>query len=295
MITRRQFTITAALSAAATAAVPRRALADISTAAAFTRDIDAMEKESGGRFGVYALEPVTGLTLSNRPNERFPMCSTFKFLAAAAILARVDQGKESLSRVVHYTKEELFTYAPVTTAHVEDGLSLAEICAAAVTMSDNTAANLMLAALDGPAGVTAFCRTIGDNVTRLDRTELSLNTCIPGDPRDTSSPAAIATNLRTLVTGNALSPDSRKQLTQWLLDCKTGDTRLRAAVPSTWRVGDKTGTGSRNTANDAAVLWPPSGPPIFAAVYLTDTHLTPDALNAAIAAIGKRIMAALGR
>ena len=168
-----------------------------------------IEKEIGARLGVAALDTHDGSMASYRTDERFPMCSTFKALAAAAVLARVDIGKEQLDRRIRYDAKQLVTYSPVTEKNVETGMTLAEICEAAVTLSDNTAGNLQLAAIGGPEGFTTYLRTLGDTVSRLDRVETALNEATPGDPRDTTTPAAMTENLRKLVLGDALSAKSR--------------------------------------------------------------------------------------
>jgi beta-lactamase class A len=168
-------------------------------------------------------------------------------------------------------------------------MTLAELCDAAVTLSDNTAGNLLLAAIGGPAGLTAYLRSLGDKVTRLDRIEPFLNDVAPGDRRDTTSPAAVAMTLRQLVLGDALSPDSRARLTGWLVGCKTGDDRLRAGLPAGWRVGDKTGTGPHGDTNDIAVLWPPGRPPLVVTTYLSESSAPPERRNAALATVGRAV------
>ena len=223
------------------------------------------------------------------------MCSTFKVLAVGEVLTRVDQGKEYLGRIVHFSKSDLIAYSPATEKRVGQGMSIAELCAAAMTLSDNTAANLLLATIGGPPGVTRFVRTLGDNVTRLDRIEPGLNEALPGDPRDTSSPKAMATDLRTLVLCNQLSANSKTQLTEWLLENKTGDKRLRAGVPRGWKIGDKTGSGDNGTANDMGIIWPPGHAPILTAVYLTGATVDSDARERTIAAVGEMIPLVLQR
>jgi beta-lactamase class A len=173
-------------------------------------------------------------------------------------------------------------------------MPLADICEAAITLSDNTAGNLMLAQIGGPSGLTSYVRGIGDPVSRLDRTEPTLNEALPDDPRDTTSPDAMVANLDRLVFGKALSPASRDRLKQWLLANRTGATRLRAGLPADWRVGDKTGTGERGTANDAGFLLRPAGTPILAAVYLTGSTGSPEQRNAAVAAVARTIADNLG-
>ena len=239
-----------------------------------------IEGQSGGRLGVAVLDTRDGALTGNRAGERFPMCSTFKLLAGAAVLARVDAGKEQLDRRIRYDAKHIVTYSPVTEKHVGDGMTLAELCEAAVTLSDNTAGNLLLANIGGPEGLTAFTRTLGDTVTRLDRIETELNEALPGDPRDTTTPAAMAADIRALVLGDALSAKSRAQLKAWLVGNKTGDTRIRAGVPAGWIVGDKTGTGGRGTNNDVGIIWPPGRAPVILSVYLTETTASFEARNA---------------
>lgn len=252
----------------------------------------AIEHGSGGRLGVAIEDTGSGRRFGHRADERFAMCSTFKVLACAAVLARVDAGQEKLDRRIRFSRADLVTYSPITQDHVDgDGMTLAELCAAAMTRSDNTAANLILRSIGGPAGVTAYARAIGDQVTRLDRTETALNEATPGDPRDTTVPGVMATNLRALVLGDRLSPRSRAHLQGWLLASQTGAARLRAGVPGDWRVGDKTGSGEHGTANDVAVLWPPGRAPLIACVYLTETTGPFAARNATIAAVGRALAA----
>ncbi len=251
---------------------------------------------SDGRLGVAVLDTRAGVGgfIGYHAEDRFPLCSTFKLLAAAAMLKRVDDGKEQLDRRVKFAASDLVTYSPVTKEHVGgDGMTIAELCAAAITVSDNTAGNLILASLGGPQGVTDFARSLGDTQTRLDRIEPDLNEALPDDPRDTTTPAAMIKTMQALVLGDALSQKSREQLIAWLVGNKTGDARLRAGLPPAWRVGDKTGSGERGTSNDVAVAWPPNSAPVLIAVYLTGTTVTAEARNRAIAAIGTAIAARL--
>lgn len=231
MVTRRRWIAGAMLTVGAT-------VFDRTFAGALTADfgslepkIAALEKSSGGRLGVAVLDTGSGARFGYRATERFPMCSTFKLLAVSAVLTRVDQGKESLGRVVHYTQQDLLEYAPVTKLHVGTGMPVSALCEAAITWSDNTAANLLVNTIGGPAGVTAFARKLGDGITRLDRNEPALNEALPDDPRDTSTPLAMLTNLRRLALGNTLAPASRARLLAWLVANKTGDKRLRAGFP----------------------------------------------------------------
>lgn len=275
MPTRRDFIVsaTAGVFGAASLSASRFTLQHESTKESHRERFRDLGKKAGGRLGVYILDTSNNASLGHRADERFPMCSTFKLIAAAAILARVDKGQEQLDRRISFTKADLLEYAPVTTARVGEGsLTLAELCDASVTISDNTAANLLLATMGGPAGLTTYIRSLGDKLTRLDRNEPTLNEAIPGDPRDTTTPTAMVGTLKALVLGNALSAKSREMLTNWLVANKTGDARLRAGVPSDWRVGDKTGTGVRGTTNDVGILWPPGRGPLLVAAYLTESE-----------------------
>ena len=185
------------------------------------------------------------------------------------------------------------TYSPVTEQHVNDGMTLAALCEAAITLSDNTAGNLLLRHLGGPGAIGDFARTLGDHHTRLDRWETELNEARPGDPRDTTTPATMAANLQRLVLGDSLSAASRDQLIAWMLASQTGAAKLRAGLPPTWRIGDKTGSGERGTTNEIAVIWPPQRKPVIACVYLTQTQASADARNAALTAIGRALAEAL--
>lgn len=247
-----------------------------------------LELRHGGRLGVAILDTGSQRLITHRGDERFAMCSTFKALAVAHVLARVDRKEEDLSRVIVYGKDQLVTYSPVTGKHAGDaGLSVGSICEAAVTLSDNTAANLLLDSFAGPEGLTDWLRSMGDQTTRLDRREPELNENRSGDLRDTTTPVAMLQSLRTLVLGNALSAASRDQLVAWLGSNKTGDQKLRAGVPKDWRVGDKTGAGANNASNDVAVIWPPERPPLIVTLYYTDSHASAEQVNALMADVGR--------
>ena len=249
-----------------------------------------MEAREGGRLGVFVRDTATGATIEHRADERFPMCSTFKLLAAAAALKRVDQGAERLDRKIAYGPSDLLEYAPVAKAHVaEGGMTVADLCAAAIDWSDNTAGNLILESIGGPAGFTEFARSLGDAVTRLDRNEPTLNESLPGDERDTTSPRAMAGTMQKVLVGDALSDASRSQLQTWLIGDKVGDKRLRAGLPPSWRIGDKTGTGDRGSTNAVAIIWPPGRAPLIATVYYTGSSASVDARNAVHKEIGALI------
>jgi beta-lactamase class A len=249
-----------------------------------------IEASVGGRLGVAVLDTATGQLAGHRLDERFAMCSTFKALAAGLALARVDAGQERLDRRVAIAPSDLLEWAPTAREHVGTGMTVAELCEAAITVSDNTAANLLLASMGGPAGVTAFLRRIGDATTRLDRNEPTLNEARPGDPRDTSTPRAMARTLRTLALGSALTEASRAQWLAWMTANTTGAKRLRAGVPADWRVADKTGTGSRGTTNDMGLLWPPRRAPLVVVSYLTECKASSDAREAALADVARSVV-----
>ena len=247
-------------------------------------DFAALEKRSGGRLGVAALDKATGARLTHREGERFAMCSTFKMMAAAAVLAAVDKGELSLDKTIPYGKADLLDYAPVAKEHVAEGaLSLEALCRAAITVSDNTAANLILREIGGPAGWTAYARALGDATSRLDRDEPSLNTADEGDPRDTTTPEAMMGNLDVLFLGDALSDASRQTLEDWMLAGTVTGPLIKAGVPKTWQVADKSGGGGNATRNDIGILYRPEKAPILASIYFTGSKLDMAGRNKVIA------------
>lgn len=253
-----------------------------------------IEAASGGRLGVAVFDAETGFQIDHRGAERFPMCSTFKLLAASANLARVDRGEDDLDRRVRFEAKDLVTYSPITERHLgAPGMTLAELCQAALNYSDNTAGNLLLRQLGGPSGLTRYARSLGDDLTQLDRWETALNEAIPGDPRDTTTPVAMRDDLRKLLLGDALSPSSREMLASWLRASKTGDARLKAGLPPGWRIGDKTGSGERGSTNDVGVIWRTDRKPVVVTAYLTTTSASPSRRDATIAAVGQVIAEAL--
>jgi beta-lactamase class A len=240
--------------------------------------------------GVFAVDTGTGRQLAHRADERFAMCSTFKWVLAAAILVRVDRAQLSLDERVSYGLSDLLEYAPVAHEHVDEGsLTIEALARVAVTISDNTAANLLLAKVGGPAGLTRFIRSLADLVTRLDRNEPTLNSNESGDPRDTTSPRAMVGLMRLVLCGDTLSNTSRERLLSWLRDCETGKDRLRVGFPGNWIVGDKTGTGARSAVNDVAIVMPPGRAPILLAAYMSEGVAGPRALQAAHADVGRLV------
>jgi beta-lactamase class A len=255
-----------------------------------------LEKRTGGRIGVEAVDVGRSKRIEYHGEQRFLMCSTFKVMAVAAVLKRVDENKEKLDRFVRYDEKQLLEYAPVTREHVkEGGMTLEALCAAAISQSDNTAANLLLEAIGGPKGVTELARALGDEFTRLDRMEPALNSAADGDDRDTTTPAAMCHDLEKLLTSDFLSPTSRTRLEGWMQNNQTGANLIRASIPADWKVGDKTGRSGRGATNDIAILRPPSGGPIFLAIYTIDPagsseereKLVADAAKAALDALDK--------
>lgn len=237
--------------------------------AAWQAALRRIEADAAGRLGVWARRSDGGPTLAWRADERFPLCSTFKVLAAAAVLDRSRRVPGLMDRVVPYGAADLVSYSPVTAKHVGTGLSYDALCAAALRYSDNTAGNLLLREIGGPEGLTAYVHALGDRTFRLDRWETALNDAVPGDPRDTATPAGIGRSLQRLLLGDALPPAERSRLVGWMRGNTTGDTRIRAGVPAGWAVADKTGSGDYGTANDIGVVWPTSGAPWTIAVYFT--------------------------
>jgi len=294
MLTRRSFATLSLVPLIGAAGIRWSAAADEGGLVSLGASLAKIEADSGGRLGVAVLDTATGALAGHRLDERFPMCSTFKALAAAAILARVDAGKEQLSRRIRIEPKDILSYAPVSKQHVGGDMSVAELCEAMVTLSDNTAANILLASMGGPSAITQYARSLGDELTRLDRIEPDLNESTPGDPRDTTTPSVMVKNLQALATGTALSAGSRDQLIAWLVGCKTGDAKIRAGLPKGWRVGDKTGSGSHGSSNDVAVIWPEGRRPVIVAVYLTETIAPDDRRNATHAAVGRAVAGAFG-
>ncbi|AWM01036.1 class A beta-lactamase [Bradyrhizobium amphicarpaeae] len=294
MLTRRQFG-SSTLAVAGSLVLPGVSGAASGGTASLIEAIKQLELKSGGRLGVSVLDTMTGVPIHHKGDERFPMCSTFKVLASAAILKAAGSKLEALERRVRIEQADLVEYSPVTREHIGgEGMTLRELCDAAITRSDNTAGNALLKNIGGPAGLTSFARSLGDDITRLDRTETELNEAKPGDPRDTTTPNAMAANYRRLLLGDVLLPEGRDQLGQWLIANKTGDTRLRAGLPQGWRVGDKTGAGENGTANDVAIVWPPKRSPLIIAVYLTGASLDPNGRNDVIASVGREVGKAFG-
>lgn len=275
MLTRRDFL------ALTTLALPAFAYADSKHCNAINAKLAQLERSNGGRLGVVVLDTATGERCGLRVDERFAMCSTFKFLLVGAVLQRVDHHEEKVDRTMAVPPKPLIGNSPLTEPHAGGTMTVAELCEAALIRSDNTAANLLLETIGGPSGISKFCRSIGDNVTRLDRTETSLNEAAPGDPRDTTTPSAMADDLNKILLGDVLSPAARGQLIAWMQANQTGLDKLRAGLPKGWRAADKTGSNGETTTNDIAVIWPTGRKPIIVTAYITECA-GPDSKRAAM-------------
>lgn len=237
--------------------------------ASLDQQLAKLEQGANGRLGIAMINTANGTKILYRGGQRFPFCSTFKFMLAAAVLGQSQSQPNLLDKHINYHESDLLSYAPVTRKNLARGMTVSELCAATIQYSDNTAANLLIKELGGLAAVNQFARSIGDHTFRLDRWEPDLNTSLPNDPRDTTTPAAMAASMNKLVLGDVLRPAQRNQLVAWLKGNTTGDATIRAGAPAGWVVGDKTGSGDYGTTNDIAVLWPTQGAPIILVVYFT--------------------------
>jgi beta-lactamase class A len=287
MFSRRKFLAVAALTVPCALYAGARRFGKLP--AAFAQ----LEETNGGRLGVAVLDTATGERSGYRADERFPMCSTFKFLLASAVLNRVDAHKETLNRPIAIPSKPLLFNSPLTELRAGGAMTVEALCHAVLTQSDNTAANLLLETIGGPAGITDFARTLGDRVTRLDRIELFLNESLAGDLRDTTSPTAMAGDLKAVLLGNVLSQRSRDQITLWMEANRTGLERLRAKLPASWRAADKTGANGEHTSNDIAVFWPTGKPPIVVAAYITQCTGPESKRAAMLAQIGELVKESL--
>ena len=275
------------IPASAFAAAPAAILADA------VAQLKALEAATGGRLGVAALDTGNGAYLAHRADERFPFCSSFKMMLAAAVLDRSTREPGLLERRIRFGQADMVSHAPVTEKHIGDGMTVLELCDAVVRYSDNPAANLLMKLLGGPKAVTAYARSIGDKVFRLDRWETALNASIPGDKRDTTSPRAMMRSLQSLALGQALPDEKRALLVDWLKRNTTGDTRIRAGVPASWIVGDKTGTsGTHGSTIDIGIAWPPERAPIVLALFYTHPDAKADWRSELLAAATRIVVAA---
>jgi beta-lactamase class A len=294
MISRRYFTVVAGCSVLATSFASAQSVSILPTDltkrnAAIQNRLQHLEATSQGRLGVHILDTGTSQEYGHRSDERFMMLSSFKLLASALVLHRVDAGKESLERRLRYTAKDLIPGSPVTEQHTDgSGMTLAQLCEATITTSDNTAGNLILSSYGGPAAFTAFARQLGDNVSRLDRNEPTLNAPTVEGVMDTTSPRAMVTVMHKVLLGNVLSSESRSLLQQWLRGNTTGTHRLKAGLPTYWHIGDKTGT-NKTDSNDIAIIYPSNRPPLLVTAYLADSQASSQVKDSTIAAVGKLV------
>ncbi|WP_427770348.1 class A beta-lactamase [Comamonas thiooxydans] len=255
-------------------------------------ELAALEIQAQGRFGLYVLDTVSGAEAGWRGDKRFPMCSTFKILLAARMLYLAQRDEIRLWRKLYYSPSEVVAWSPISEkrAGANGGMTVQELCEAMVLVSDNTAANVLLEASGGPAALTQWLRELGDGITRLDRNEPSLNTALPGDERDTTTPQAMVQSLQKLLLGDVLEGYARALLQQWLVDSRTGDKRVRAGMPGDWTVGGKTGSGERGTACDTLIVWPTAqSAPLLVTAYLTGSPLDGAGREAVLARAGEAI------
>jgi beta-lactamase class A len=292
MIARRDFLVGAMALAGAAPMVKAAALSRGSHGFPWENRVRELERRSAGRLGVALIDTGSGRRFAWRGDERFPLASTFKFLLAAHVLNRADHDEERLERRLPIRESRLGN-SPFMKSRVGRDASLGELCQAIIEVSDNDAANLLLAETGGTAAVTRFARAIGDPVFRLDRSEPALGAGVPGDPRDTTSPMAMATDFDRVLLGSVLHPASRAALTGWLQNAQTGVGRLKAGFPRGWRIGHKTGTGMHGTSNDIAIVWPGRGAPLILSVYLTGSRLDEAGRDAVVADVGRAVAAAV--
>lgn len=246
------------------------------------------ERTTRGRVGLFAMNLASGRQVSWRGHERFAMCSTFKASLAGLVLARADAGRDRLDRQVPFGPEDLLAYAPAAKARVAEGfMTLQAMCQAAVQVSDNTCANLLLREVGGPQALTRFWRSLGDRASRLDHDEPLLNRTRPGNPQDTTTPAAMARTIAALTTGPVLGSSSRDLLVGWMVACETGARKLRAGLPAQWRTGDKTGSNGTDASGDLAIAWPPGGGPIAICAYVQGGAPAPQQQDALFAGLGR--------
>ena len=256
------------------------------------RTLKAIHKRIGGRLGVHVLDSQSGKRIGYDDNSRYAMASTFKVMLAAALLWQVDRGAFPLSRPLPITRKDVLPTSPAVEVQLAAGaesMTVQELCKAIVTQSDNAAANILLAGIGGPATLTQFMRSIDDEVTRLDRTETDLNSNLPGDPRDTTTPRAMVESMLRIFTQDVLSLPARAMLIDWMNTSRTGLDRVRAGMPRSWQVGDKTGTGQNGAVNDLVIAYPPERRPILIAVYMSESELPLKDLTAAHAEIGRLV------
>lgn len=256
-------------------------------------DLTDLESRFGGRIGVSVSS--MDKRAAWRSGERFAYCSTFKLFLAACVLERVQEGRERLDRAIPVTADDMVSHAPTTGPAIGSTLTIEALCKATVELSDNPAANILIREIGGLDAWRTWYRSIGDRVTRVDRYETALNSALPDDPRDTTTPDQFLSNLEMVMTSALLSAGSLSLLKTWLLETPTGAGRIRAGVPAGYSVAHKTGTGARNSYNNIGTIWPPSGEPLHIAVFYTGARdAAADQLDAVVAEAVRRSLRILG-
>lgn len=254
-----------------------------------SKKIEEIESQLNARIGVSIYDVTDNKLWDYNGDTRFPLMSTFKTLACAKLLVDVEKGLQSFNTSSVITKSSLVKWSPVTKKHVGEQFTLKQACSAAMIMSDNTATNIVLASIKGPKELTRFMRSIGDDVTRLDRVEPYLNEALDGDKRDTTTPTAMVKSLHTLLFGDILSQDSKVQLKQWMIDNKVTSSLFRSVLPEGWSIADRSGAGGYGSRGITAVVWSDKRSPLIISIYLTQTDASFALRNKAIANIGKEI------
>ncbi|HHX8332807.1 CARB family carbenicillin-hydrolyzing class A beta-lactamase [Vibrio antiquarius] len=262
----------------------------LSYASQLSEDISLIEQQTSSRIGVSVWDTQTDERWDYRGDERFPLMSTFKTLACATMLSDMDSGKLSKNATAKVDERSIVVWSPVMDKLAGQNTRVEHACEAAMLMSDNTAANLVLNEIGGPKAVTMFLRSIGDKATRLDRLEPRLNEATPGDNRDTTTPNAMVNTLRTLIEGETLSYESRVQLKIWMQDNKVSDSLMRSVLPTGWSIADRSGAGGHGSRGINAIIWKENHRPVYISIYVTETELSLQARDQLIAQISQLIL-----
>lgn len=257
------------------------------------KKIEMLENKSGGKLGLTVVDTSDGTTYSWRGDEKFPLCSTSKVMVVAAILKKSESDTNLLAKKITINKSDMVNYNPITSKYIDSSMTITELSKAALQYSDNAAMNKLLSYLGGPRHATQFARTIGDKTYRLDRNEPGLNTAIPGDSRDTTTPSAMADTLNKLILGTALKKEQKAKLTEWMKGNTTGLNSIKAGLPAEWTVADKTGSGDYGTTNDIAVIWPKNHAPVILTTYFTQPEKDASARKDVLASAAKLIAEAI--
>ena len=257
------------------------------------KKIEMLENKSGGKLGLTIVDTSDGTTYSWRGDEKFPLCSTSKVMVVAAILKKSESDTNLLAKKITINKSDMVNYNPITSKYIDSSMTITELSKAALQYSDNAAMNKLLSYLGGPRYATQFARTIGDKAYRLDRNEPGLNTAIPGDSRDTTTPSAMADTLNKLILGTALKKEQKAKLTEWMKGNTTGLNSIKAGLPAEWTVADKTGSGDYGTTNDIAVIWPKNHAPVILTTYFTQPEKDASARKDVLASAAKLIAEAI--